>query len=89
MVAVTTTAPVGPLSFCIASSAKSRWVELALKSSPSTSCDYNPEEAVASRWEVHHRNKCLAEYAILQDLDGERRIVWETNEEKATCEIGS
>ena len=84
MTAVTSTAPLGSLSFCIASSAKSRWAELTLETCQTIPCDYNPEEAVASSWAVHHRNQCLANYVILHDIDGERRVLWDTSGVKLT-----
>lgn len=86
MIAVTSTAPLGPLSFCIASSAKSRWAELTLESCQTTSCNYPPEEAVGSSWVVQHRNQCLATYVILHDTDGERRMLWDISGKKSTSD---
>jgi hypothetical protein len=79
MTAVTFTAPMCPLSFCITSSAKSLWAELTLDAGQASSpfgCN-NSDEVVASHWVVQHSNQCVARYAVFHDLEGERRILWD------------
>ncbi len=82
MTAVTSTIPLGPLSFYITSSAKSLWAELTLDAGQTTPFDCDSDEVVASNWVVQHRNQSLARYAILHDSEGERRILWHVNSEK-------